>query len=214
MAILKVFFFNSVIVAQMITYSLGIQTQFEIFRGPGYDFLAPTQERRYFSSLITPFDALIHERESCGFPNCASVEKQLSFKKAAELFNGINVTLWSKEQCIQAIRNNKTILDTATKLRQLQNSNRLELRFSDGSRVSIEHFKGMYYLGRKYKNSADFILAHLHSVKLSDKLSSLKIESVYGPIGLKILEELGYATRGRPEVLRLNMKGSLATIDN
>ena len=198
----------------MITYSLGIQTQFENFSGPGYNFLAPTQQRRYFSSLITPFDALIYERQSCGFPRCTSVGKQLSFKKAAELFVGINVTLWSKEQCIEEIRNNKTILGTATKLLQLQNSNKLELRFRDDSHVPIEHFKGMYYLGQKYKNSADFILAHLHSVKLSDKLSSLKMESVYGPITLKIFEEIGYATRRRPEVLRLNMKGSLATIDN
>ena len=111
------------------------------------------------------------------------------------------------------VKKSPKVYQGGLELMKLAQSNQVEVCLSDGTVVGLFCNPGKYekgaavsHLANKYQTTSDFLMAptlDIFTSKLGNLLLESNIRGAFGPITLKIMEEIGYATRINPKIIEL-----------
>ena len=155
----------------------------------------------YFMNCITAFDSLMHVVPTKILQDC---KKFLSGGKCKYKYDSI-AAITKQLEPVQMKPFRLPLRDKATLDVILQLKSKIELpivaKFSDNSTLPLSSNFG--YLESKLFDSKEFLMTK-ESVESGEHLTSLMARhgmnhSIYGPETLKVLEEIGWPTRRRPQ---------------
>ena len=154
--------------------------------------------------LPSPFDFLVQSKRIEG----SIADTILTLKSIAESYGNVRI---EGRMTKTMLLNNSAFLGLVERLGQMQ-MNGLELGLN-GTNLPILTMG--YPLAASLNTTAEFLMTSPLSRESLESLNRRHgIQNMYGPKTLRILEGMGYATRQRPEILKLDFQGGAPKFHN
>ena len=185
-------------IAHELTHGLGFTSQISDYKelhGRKISYLAPAIVPSTISQarVIPPpsvFDSLIW-----GTQSFATLGRVVSSFQDTRMLD--------KEELFKTIENDEIFMNAAQYLYDMAISGNVNIKLPNGNVVPLQSTKGKFVSGESLSHVKSSLSNTEYLMKPSTQWTAIgKTDKAYGPLTLKIMEALGYATASNPEVLR------------
>ena len=128
-------------------------------------------------------------------------EYQYSIAEHSATFKEYQMKLLDSRQ----LTDDRNFLKKGVELLKLENENRFEVRFKDGSVYPLKIDRFSPRRGVFFNSPTDFFITKttFDNIPLAERMKFHGTESIFGPLTLKFFEEIGYSTRSKQQKLVL-----------